>query len=286
MLPYILPLIDDIKHTVYVEPFAGGGTVLFNKPVTFSRASGHYREVLNDTSDLLINFYRVAQKYPDELLAEINATLYSESDYNRAKVICKNPDGHDSLTLAWAFYVNSCQSFSKILHGGWGRSVSSQNFATTWDNQKKQLWRHLDRLSKVHVSNQDALTCIRQWDSPQSLFYIDPPYPNTDQGHYSGYSLEDWSNLCSLLDNIDGSYILSCYPQEIAPKSVQRKLEIASYCSTAGAGKTAKNQDKTKTVKLEGRERVEILWLCDRSAKMRDELQSITKHKQLQLFGL
>jgi len=87
-------------HSVYVEPFAGGAALLFAKPVLPIAAGDNYRECLNDTSDLLINLYRVAVKYPDELNREIQSTLYSQSDYRRAIAICKNPDGYTELHKA------------------------------------------------------------------------------------------------------------------------------------------------------------------------------------------
>lgn len=47
------------KHTVYVEPFAGGAAVFFKKPWPDVSNTGHYREVLNDTNGDVVNFFRV-----------------------------------------------------------------------------------------------------------------------------------------------------------------------------------------------------------------------------------
>ena len=108
------------RHTVYVEPFGGGAALLFAKPKPLVTNSAHYREVLNDTNDLLINLYRVAIKQRQELETEIMATLYSQSDYLRSKEIIKNPSKYNNLTKAWAFYVNISQSFANQLNNGWG----------------------------------------------------------------------------------------------------------------------------------------------------------------------
>jgi len=286
MLPNILPVIESIRHTVYVEPFCGGATVLFNKPISNVTNYRHYREVINDTSDLLINFYRVAQERPDDLLLKINATLYSESDRKRSNDILGNSEKYDDLTLAWAYYVNICQSFSNVLNGGWSRNVYGHNNGATWNNQKQRLHWYLDRLSSVYVSSQEALICIEQWDSPQTLFYLDPPYPNTSQGHYSGYTMDDWSALCELLDSIDGSYVLSNYPQQIEPKSAQQRLEFRSVASSSSKGQTGKNRDKTRKANKEelgNRERTEVLWVCDRSHAMRDELTALFDKRYVQL---
>ena len=262
------------RHTVYVEPFAGGAALLFAKPKPLVTNSHHYREVLNDTNDLLINLYRVAIKQRQELETEIMATLYSQSDYLRSKEIIKNPSKYDNLTKAWAFYVNINQSFSNQLNNGWSTGCYSQNLSISWRNKQLRLHEILNRIKDIHVSCEDAIKCIERWDSPQTLFYCDPPYPETNQGHYSGYTLEDFKNLCDVLDNIKGSYVLSNYPQSIEPKSAQKRVEIDA---TMSASKATKKNNK----------RIEVLWICDRSEGMRNELKSLPLFcptNQLSLF--
>lgn len=265
----ILPHIEAIPHTVYVEPFAGGATLLFAKERRNVSNNGHYREVINDTNDLVINFYRVAQEQKEALSTKIQATLYSQSDYQRAKIICQNPDGYTDLERAWAFYVNINQSFARQLNAGWGTGVKSQNSAASWANRVRNLEEKLDRIKDVHVSSEDALRCIERWDSPQTLFYLDPPYPNTNQGHYDGYSLTDWQRLCDCLDNIAGSYVLSNYPQDVQPKSHQQRVELQAICSASGKGKVGKSNHErgvtASTESLGDRKRTEVLWICDRS---------------------
>src|SRR3954451_23006941 len=49
------------EHTTYVEPFAGGAQVFFNKKP--SRV-----EVLNDLNEDIVNFFRVCQSHYEELI--------------------------------------------------------------------------------------------------------------------------------------------------------------------------------------------------------------------------
>lgn len=264
------------RHTVYVEPFAGGAALLFTKPKPLVTNSHHYREVLNDTSDLLINLYRVAIKQRQELETEIMATLYSQSDYLRSKEIIKNSSKYDNLTKAWAVYVNINQSFCSQLNNGWGTACYNDNQSISWHNKQLRLPEILNRIKDIYISCEDAIKCIERWDSPQTLFYCDPPYPETNQGHYSGYTLEDFKNLCDVLDNIKGSYVLSNYPQLIKPKSAQKRVEIDAVMSASKA-----------TEKRENNKRTEILWICDRSEGMRNELKSLPLFcptNQLSLF--
>ena len=265
------------KHTVYVEPFAGGAALLFAKPKTIVSNFDDYREVLNDKNDLLINLYRVAIEKREELELKIQATLYSQSDYRKATQITKNPTDYDDVTKAWAFYTNINQSFANGLNKGWGTGVYGRNSASTWHNKKLQLSEILDRIKDVHIACEDAIRCIQRWDSPQTLFYCDPPYPNTDQGHYSGYTIDDFELLCDTLDTIQGSYVLSNYPQEIEPQSAHHRVEIETLMSSKLSIGTRENSKRT-----------EVLWVCDRSDNIRNELKSVINsrqsNKQLALF--
>jgi DNA adenine methylase len=274
MAPKILSEIEAIPHTVYVEPFAGGAALLFAKKRPTMTSASSYREVLNDTNELVTNFYRVAIKKRAELELELKATLYSQADYREAVKICKNPSPYTDLEKAWAFYVNITMSFAKGLNKGWGTGVLSENQAATWKNRLADLGESLLRVSDVHVSCEDALDCIRRWDSPHTLFYCDPPYPNTEQGHYKGYTLADYKKLCDLLDGIQGSYILSNYPQEVFPQTTQKRLEFAAQMSALNARQRTDETDAT---------RVEVLWICDRSGAMRSDVRVLTE--RVGLFG-
>jgi len=276
MASKIVSCINQISHTVYVEPFCGGAAVLFSKPRRVVTNNNHYREVINDTSDILISLYRCATKCPDELALELEATLYSQSDHARAKVICKNPKDYTQLEIAWAYFVNVNCSFANQLNKGWRSSVAGTNDADTWRNRITSLKEKLDRLQSVHISCEDALRCIDRFDSPQSLIYADPPYPGTDQGHYEGYTAGDWIALCDKLDSIQGSYILSNYPQNYEPKTAQQRIEI-SATMTASNGKTRGSKNETK--------RIEALWICDRGKSDRADIQKLLDSSQMGLFA-
>ena len=143
--------------------------------------------------------------------------------------------------------------------------MTSANQAQTWDRRKENLEAAIARLSAVHIDCQDALSFIDQWDHPDTLFYCDPPYPDTEQGHYSGYTLDDFKALCEKLDGIQGSYILSCYQQgDVMPSSAQTQIEIVTTMSAA------RNKDVDKA-------RTEVLWSCDRNP--------IKNKQQLDLFA-
>jgi len=285
MARHVIPLLNEIPHTVYCEPFCGGASVLFAKEKRSVSNNHDYREIINDTNDWVITFYRVAKLQKDDLLRLIDATLYSQSDYSKAKGILKASVEHDDLTIAWAFYVQMQMSFVNKLFAGWGSSVIGRNEAATWNNKKRSLEAALDRLADVHISSEDAIRCLGRWDSPHTLYYVDPPYVGTNQGHYGGYTADDWQNLCDALDNYNSSYVLSCYPQEVEPKSAQQRLEVSTLSSASGNGKVGVDKGTFRTADEMGdRDRTEVLWVCDRSSGIRSDLVNIARLEQLSFF--
>jgi DNA adenine methylase len=248
----IVELIRTIPHAVYAEPFAGGAAVLFAKGRPHTANTGHYREAINDVDERIITLYRVCQEQETELLHLLKYTPYSQSEYRKASAILRGEVEATDLWRAWATVVGIRQSFASKMFGGWGVSVVSQNNAMVWANYLDALPDILARFRGVYVACEDALRFIERWDSPDTLLYCDPPYPGTCQGHYDGYTLDDWQALCAVLDACQGSYILSNYSQEIEPQTAQQRIEMDAVMSAA------------KDVR--GEKRTEVLWVCNRSS--------------------
>lgn len=246
-------------HTVYVEPFCGGCAVLFKKGLPPVKSSDYYREVINDKNDDLINMFRVLQRN-QEFKHRLEFTLYSSSELKRAKDIIKNKPENE-LERAWGYFVGLHLSFSNDLRG-FKRSTSSENHTITIDRKIKTIQQTINRLKKICIENTDALKIIEYWDSPQTCFYCDPPYPGTDQGNYSGYTIEDYEALINALKTCKGSIVLSCYNQGIEPKKWKR-IDINAVMSAANGKK--RKQSKTK--------RIESLWIVDRSENTREDLK-------------
>ena len=247
------------KHAVYVEPFCGGAALLFSKPVLNTGTSSDYRECINDINNHLITLYRVAKLNGDELIKMIESTPYSQSEWFRAKSILKN--GASDLEIAWATYIQCNCSFAAKIGSTWAISKCSKNCAYTWYNCKQRLKEQIDRLEKVHISCEDALKCIDRWDSPHTLFYCDPPYPSTEQGHYKGYTQTDFETLLNKLSTIKGSFILSCYPNDAVPKE-WKKIEFNTIMSVS--------RDKSIP-----KERIDCIWIKESTQIPRKKILKI-----------
>lgn len=204
----ILQLIPE--HTLYNEPFAGGAAILFAKePSTI--------EVLNDTNKELVNFYKVVQQDYVSLEKKIRITLHSRSQHKDASVIYNSPHLFCDLDRAWAVWVLASQSFASIIDGSWGYDKTNKNTTTQKIINKGVNFdeNYAIRLQNVQIECADALYIIKSRDSVQAFHYCDPPYFNSDCGHYGGYTEQNMKNLLELLSGIEGKFLLSSYPSDL-----------------------------------------------------------------------
>lgn len=209
MLRNILPLIP--VHRLYVEPFCGGASVFWSKEPS-------YREVLNDINREVINFYRVIKTKFEELKTEIECTFSSRALYNDAREIYQNPENYDDVKRAWAFWVQTNMSFSNIPCGSWAfakiKQGGSDGSNIYWKKKRFNEWLD-NRLKSTQLECDDSLAVIKRYDDVQTFFYIDPPYISSDQGHYTGYRINDFENLLEIISFIKGKFLLSSYPEKI-----------------------------------------------------------------------
>lgn len=214
MLNDILPLIP--PHITYVEPFAGGLAVLFAKNI--SKA-----EIINDLNANVTNFYEQLKMNFEELKNIINATPYCRDVYRKARVIYDAPFLFSAVHRAWAFWVVTNQGFSNQI-GSWRASSSRGKESRMIKNKKESFLRELsERISCVQIENADAVHLIERFDDKDTFYYLDPPYVGANQGHYRGYSQEDFNELLEVLATLKGKFLLSSYPNEILSKFVKRK---------------------------------------------------------------
>lgn len=237
----ILKLIP--AHNLYAEPFFGGGAIFFEKPKSNV-------EVINDTNKEIINFYRMVQNDFVSLEKEIRITLHSRDLHRQASTIYNNPDMFSELKRAWAFWTLASQSFASIIDGSWGYDIAKHTTSLKINNKREGFTEdYAIRLQQVQIECTDALRIIKSRDSKDAFFYCDPPYYNSDCGHYDGYTIEDFEMLLKTLAGIEGKFMLSSYPSPILKQYVKQfgwhQIEINQKVSVAN--KSSKNGQKAKT---------------------------------------
>lgn len=207
MLRHILPLIPE--HHTYVEPFFGGGAVFFGKQPSQA-------EVVNDINHSLITFYKVLKYDFDEIEKLIDETFHSRAQYKSADMEYKAQAQEilDPITCAWAVWTQSNMSFGKIIGGGFGYDRKGSAAYSIYNRKNRFTEAYQHRLKKVTIESYDVLKVIKAYDAPDAFFYLDPPYVSSDQGHYKGYSSEDFKNLLDACCKMQGKFLLSSYPED------------------------------------------------------------------------
>ena len=215
MIKTILPMIP--PHRIYCEPFFGGGAVFFAKGPS-------YLEAINDINDNLITFYKQVQTNFDALKERIKNTLHSETEWKKARKIWLGADCQD-IDKAWAVWMLTNVSFSGSPDGGWkwcngsGGSHSGRVMRNKRDSFTDALY---ERLKDVQISCRDALLCIEQRDTPETFFYLDPPYPGSEQKHYRGFSEDNLEELLHSLESLKGKFILSQFMTATLEKYIEK----------------------------------------------------------------
>lgn len=178
---HILPMFP--AHECYVEPFAGGAALFFMKVQSDV-------EVLNDINGELVNLYRVVKHHLEEFIRQFKWSLVSRQIY---RWLQDTPE--ETLTdiqRAARFYY-----LQKMAFGG---KVAKQTFGTaTTTPPRLNLLRieeelsvaHL-RLSRTYIEHLSWDDCIRRYDRPHTLFYLDPPYWGTE-GYGVDFGLEQYT---------------------------------------------------------------------------------------------
>jgi DNA adenine methylase len=235
-------------HQRYIEPFAGGASVLIRKERS-------REEVYNDLSDEVVNLFKVLRSDDaDKLIHAIRYTPYSRAEWEESHEPSSDPVEQARRTL-----LRSASTFHglkprELGTGGSGMRTKTSSRTTPaqdWKNLPREIEKIADRLRGVIIEKRDAFECIDFYDSSESLFYVDPPYlPETRSSSWreKGYSFEmtceDHEKLLSTLLNVSGYVVLSHYDHPLYRDMLEGWQTVSHDSVTTG-----------------GQKKKEILWL-------------------------
>lgn len=214
MLKHILPLIP--KHQLYTEAFCGGAAVFFAKEPAEV-------EVINDINMHLVNFYNTLQLDYQALKEQINKTLHSRDMHAHASHILAYPEFFSHVERAWAVWALSKMSFASMLDGSFGYDFKG-GMPKKLRNAKEDFAEHLAyRLESVTIESRHAFEVISTYDCPQAFHFVDPPYVNSDCGHYEGsFGEADLGQLLDLLSQVKGKFMLTMFPHDTIADYIER----------------------------------------------------------------
>lgn len=208
LAPWILSHFP--AHKVYVEPYGGAASVLIRKKRS-------YAEVYNDLDGELVNLFTVMRDDGKELCRLLSLTPFARAEF----LLSYEPSGY-SLEQARRTVVRSFMGFGSNAHNkatGF-RSCSNRSGTTPahdWRNYPEAAIALVERLRGVVIENRDALLCMVQHDSPQTLHYVDPPYvlsTRSDSMPDYRHEMSDAQHvaLAETLHELQGFVVLSAYP--------------------------------------------------------------------------
>jgi DNA adenine methylase len=212
-LNWLLPLLPKCHH--YCEPFAGSGAVLINRepsPV----------ETYNDIDGEVVNFFRTLRNHHEELIRAIALTPFSREEYHRA--IVDHEDTLNEIERARHFYIKARQTRAGLAQtaslGRWANCKDTSRSGMSgvisrWLGGVEALDEIAQRLLRVQIENRPAINVLRLYDSPETLFYCDPPYLHATRGDAKAYGFEMNENqhreFANVVNHCKGMVAISGY---------------------------------------------------------------------------
>lgn len=187
------------EHSCYVEPFAGAGAIFFAKEPSEV-------EVINDVNGELVNLYRVVQHHLEEFVRQFKWSLSSRQVYEWQQASA--PESLTDIQRAARFFY-----LQKLAFGG---KVDGQVFGSaTTSRPRLNLLRIEEDLSQAHLRLQGTYVehlswerVVEKYDRPHSLFYLDPPYWETE-GYGVEFPFEHYERMAELAKASKGAMLIS-----------------------------------------------------------------------------
>lgn len=229
-------LLDEIENAIpnrfkhnkftYIEPFVGGGAVLFYLLSAYPTLE---KAVINDINTDLIDTYKTVKNNVNRLIIvlqkwqnEYHALLSDEvrlKEYYYIKRKKFNTRTSDKIEQSALFIF-----LNKTCFNGLYRVNRKNEFNVPIGRYKKPLICDTENLlnvsqllSKVEILNGDFTNTLNSADT-NTLFYFDPPYkPLNETSSFTSYSKEQFNDdeqirladFCKTLDKLGHSWILS-----------------------------------------------------------------------------
>lgn len=212
-LGWLLPLLPNTKH--FCEPFGGSAAVLLNRepsPV----------ETYNDIDGEVGNFFRVLRDSKEELIEKIGLTPFSREEF---EIAIEQPDKTiTDVERARRFYIRARQVRTGLAQtassGRWAHCkltsrAGMSGAVSRWLGSVDKLPEIAERLLRVQIEDVPAIEVIKRYDSEETLFYCDPPYPHESRGDKNAYgyemTAEEHEELAKVLHKVKGKVAISGY---------------------------------------------------------------------------
>ncbi len=199
------------KHRVYCEVFGGAASVLLAKqpsPI----------EVYNDVDSRLVNLFEVIRNQPLEFLGCARDIFYSRKLFETWKRwIWREDDYINQERLSGNVVEVAVQTYYTIVSGfcgdptkGWAFARSTQHGGSArWTSVADKIGPLSERFRHVNIDCLGYEDSLKNWDSPETFFYCDPPYFHLRAVGQYKFAPLDHVRLCNALKQLKGKWLLS-----------------------------------------------------------------------------
>lgn len=220
------------KFSYYVEPFLGGGAVLFDLQPK--------KAIVNDINEELINVYNSIKNNCDELIDSLSKHVNDEEYFYFVREKDRDKNQYAQMTdlekASRIIYLN------KTCYNGLFRVNQAGEFNTPYGKYKEPnivneyILRAVSdyfNSNEITITSNDYQECLKHVDK-NAFVYIDPPYdPVSDSSSFTGYSKQGFDKneqtrlkeVCDALNDKGMKFLLSNSSTEFI-KDLYQKYDI------------------------------------------------------------
>lgn len=220
ILPH-LPYTD-----MYCEPFGGSGAVWLAR--NESRL-----EVFNDRYSGVTAFYRALKDKVtmDALVERLEFMVHSREEFTWCRSTWKDCQDIVDRAARWFYTVHN--SFgSQCLYFGRSRNPAN-NFTAKFHNSLKTFYSVHERIKHAQIENLDWRLIFHDYNRPECVWYLDPPYYKSTKGMYECELADDEHvELLERVQHLDGFVAMSGYPNELYERYPWDKIVVWEQSTT------------------------------------------------------
>lgn len=198
----IIDHIERVPHKAYCEPFVGMGGVFFRRRYQ-PRA-----EVINDRNGDVANLFRILQRHYPQFMDTLRFQITSRKEFERLKA-CDPSTLTDLERAARFLYLQRLAFGGKVRGQTFGVSpLETSGFNLT--RLEPLLADVHERLAGVTIECLDWRPFLDRYDRPETLFYLDPPYYDSEDDYGRElFGRDQFALLAERLAHLRGRFILS-----------------------------------------------------------------------------
>jgi DNA adenine methylase len=178
----------DYENMIYIEPFLGGGTIFLSK-------NPSVKEVINDLDKIVYEIFKGIKKYSTEdILKDVNG-YYTKEDFYKIKD-SKPTSEYGKFLKTFIIYKCSFLGLSRTYNER-GQIKISTNKLNKWK----------ERLNNSIIKNVSYEKLIKEYDSKNTFFYLDPPYEKSERLYK--HDVLNIEEIYNIMKNIKGKFLIS-----------------------------------------------------------------------------